>query len=614
MSSDSNPPFASIVVPTRARPDYLRVALASIAPQAFRAGAELIVVDDTGPSKQARALAERFGARYEPHPRPLGLNVARNTGVARSTGELVVFVDDDVEVCSGWLDALLAAAHEHTELEVLTGPIVARLEGSPPHSCGREGPPITALDLGPANTFTRYAWGANMAIRRRALERIGPFDVSLEYGGDEQEWQERLAAEHTRGDRTDGGEGTQTGEEDRASEPVLYVAGAALHHRRSAGDARLRPLCRAAFTRGRAARRFDAWRDAAPTLAGELLTLAGCIGHVVRYRCLAGLTMVAHSSGRVVEALRSGGRARATGRRPTSAEAEAAPVASTGATDATTAAVGRTESGGRARDDFVSGESGTVGGLDGVRRAALDVADDALEIASGRRLRLEIAARRAPPPRRALALCVARPEHGALVERIRTELARSRHEVELCVAAPENRGKFENLNLLLDAHPANEHDWLLVVDDDIVLPRGFIDRFLFLAARFELDLAQPAHRRASHAAWQVTRRRPHSLVRETRFVEIGPVTAFARSTFSTLLPFPDLRMGWGLDMHWAALAREHGWRCGVIDAVPIRHRAAPAASSYSREQALAEARAFLAERPHLNASEAQQTLVTHRHL
>jgi hypothetical protein len=67
-------------------------------------------------------------------------------------------------------------------------------------------------------------------------------------------------------------------------------------------------------------------------------------------------------------------------------------------------------------------------------------------------------------------------------------------------------------------------------------------------------------------------------------------------------------------MHWAALAREHGWRCGVLDAVPISHRTAPAASAYSREQALAEARNFLANRPHLSASEAQQTLVIHRRL
>ena len=35
-------------------------------------------------------------------------------------------------------------------------------------------------------------------------------------------------------------------------------------------------------------------------------------------------------------------------------------------------------------------------------------------------------------------------------------------------------------------------------------------------------LAQPAHAFASHAAWEVTRRRPGLLARRTRFVEIGP--------------------------------------------------------------------------------------------
>ena len=160
--------------------------------------------------------------------------------------------------------------------------------------------------------------------------------------------------------------------------------------------------------------------------------------------------------------------------------------------------------------------------------------------------------------------------------------------------------------------PIKDHDWLLLVDDDVILPRGFLDSFLFLAERFSLDLAQPAHRLNSHAAWPLTRRRPRSVVRETGFVEIGPVTAFAHRTFSTLLPFPELRMGWGLDAHWAALAREHGWRCGVLDAVSIRHRVAPAAEAYSREAAIAEARAFLAERPYLSAGETQRTLTTHR--
>jgi GT2 family glycosyltransferase len=570
MASNSSALPASIVIPTRMRLDYLEVALASIAPQAADAGVELIVVDDAGSTEQARVLATRFGARYEPHPRPLGLNVARNTGVQRSTGELVVFVDDDVEVCDGWLRALLAAAREHADVEVFTGPILARLEGSPPHSCGREGPPITALDLGSQDTAASYAWGANMSIRRRALERIGPFDASLEHGGDEQEWQERLRAEPPANGRA-------------PDERVLYVAGAALHHRRSAADVRLCRLCRGAFARGKAAQRFDVWRGEAPSLGRELVTIVGCVGHVVRRRCPAGLVMVAHSSGRLLEAIRKRG---------------ATPHVH----------VARAH----ASEDFLSGVSGTVGGLDGMRRAALDIGAGALEIALGQRLRLELASRRAPATRRVLVLGLERPQYRELAEGARAELARSRHQVELCFASPGDRGKFENLNLLLAAHPPHNHDWLLVVDDDIVLPRGFLDRLLFLAERFHLDLAQPAHRRDSHAAWQVTRRQPSSVVRETSFVEIGPVTAFARSTFSTLLPFPDLRMGWGLDLHWAALARERGWRCGVLDAVSIRHRAAPAASSYSREQALAEARAFLEHRPYLSASEAQRTLTTHR--
>ena len=185
---------ASIVIPTRTRLPYLEVALASIAPQAAAAGAEVLVVDDAGPRSQARAAERALRRALQPHRAPLGLNVARNTGVARSHGELVVFVDDDMRVRAGWLDALLDAAREHPDVDVFTGPDPASLEGPAPRSCGRERPPITTLELGSRDTDARYAWGANMAIRRSALERVGPFDVSLEHGGDEQEWQDRLRA------------------------------------------------------------------------------------------------------------------------------------------------------------------------------------------------------------------------------------------------------------------------------------------------------------------------------------------------------------------------------------------------------------------------------------
>ena len=242
----------------------------------------------------------------------------------------------------------------------------------------------------------------------------------------------------------------------------------------------------------------------------------------------------------------------------------------------------------------------------------MDGAVDARELLSGMRSRLARAARRSPARQRVLALGVTRPEHRALAEAIRAELESSRHVVDVHTCGPDGRGKFENLNRLLAEHPADGHDWLLVIDDDVELPSGFLDRFLFLCERFSLALAQPAHRLHSHAAWEVTRRRGGVVVRETPFVEIGPVTAFSSATFDVLLPFPDLRMGWGLDVHWAALAREHGWRCGVVDAVAIRHRVAPAAAAYPASEAIAEARAFLAERPYLSAGEAAPTLTTHR--
>ena len=175
-------------------------------------------------------------------------------------------------------------------------------------------------------------------------------------------------------------------------------------------------------------------------------------------------------------------------------------------------------------------------------------------------------------------------------------------------------GKFANLNAVWDAAERPDADWLLVVDDDVGLPPRFLDRFLALCERFDLALAQPAQTLMSHAAWPVTRRRPGSLVRETRFVEIGPVTAFRRHVVRELLPFPPMRFGWGLDLHWAAVAAERGWRLGIADAVPVRHEAAPVASAYAHADAVAEARSFLAGRPYVPSAVARRALATHRRI
>jgi GT2 family glycosyltransferase len=564
---------AAVAIPTQRRASYLEVALASVMAQARDAGAEVLVVDD-GPDEATRAVAERHGARYLRHEAPRGLNAARNTALSATDADLVCFVDDDVSVRAGWLRALVEAAREcPDDVAVLTGPIHARFEDHRFRICGREGPPITFLDLGAADRDCDHAWGANMAVRRSAVERAGPFDEARELYGDEQEWQARVKAGGGR---------------------IRYVAAAALDHRRAGDDARLRALCRAAYGRGQASRRFDEFKRTAPSLASELRVLAGCVAHGPRRACMNGPVLTAHSLGRLRAAL---GASRGEAQRPASMRGRLRMVFAGPAPGGTSDA-----------PDFLSGASGTVGGKRGALLRARDAWLDVRE--APRRARLRRAARREPPRRRVLVLGVERPD--SLMGAARARLLESRHEVDVVTAPAGARGKFENLNALLAEHPAGGHDWLLVVDDDVAFPRGFLDSFLCAAERAGLKLAQPAHRLHSHAAWAVTRRRAGSTVRETTFVEIGPVTAFHRDVFATLLPFPaDLRMGWGLDVHWAAVAREHGWPIGIVDATPIGHTQQPAGSGYGRAAAVAEATAFLAGRPYVRRDEVR-TVEVHR--
>ncbi|MGI8749900.1 MAG: hypothetical protein ACR2J6_05010 [Thermoleophilaceae bacterium] len=277
---------------------------------------------------------------------------------------------------------------------------------------------------------------------------------------------------------------------------------------------------------------------------------------------------------------------------------------------------------------FLSGDNGlVVGPRLTVKRTAADLAYGAMRAARlvGPRLDRLAAAQR---PLRVLVVSVYRPGSRlpAALPRMRAE----RHDVvfafgstrepdpalaELTVAAHMTGGKFENVNALLEKAPAlTDFDRLIVVDDDIDLPIRFLDRFVAVCERLALDLAQPAQSMRSHAAWRVTRTRPSSLARLTNFVEIGPLTMFSRRATDALAPFPPLRFGWGLDNHWGAIARDRGWRLGVIDALPVRHEWQRIASSYTHAEATAEASRFLAGRDFVRTDDAQRTVATIRRL
>jgi len=275
-------PLASIVVPTRDRAGYLDAALRSLAPQAADARAELIVVVD-GFDPESVLVAQRRGAHVIAHAEPRGPNAARNAGWKAASGELVIFVDDDVEAPRTWLPALLAAAAATPERDVFAGPIRADIEGGGPRSCGRDTPPITTLDHGAADVDVPVGWSANLAIRRAALETVGGFDEAIAVGaGDEEEWQERY--------RSSGGQ-------------IRYVAAAGLEHRRVGPDATLRALARTQYHRGRAARAHDERKGVAPPPMRELRLVAACAAHTLARACPNGVTLTAHALGRAREAL-----------------------------------------------------------------------------------------------------------------------------------------------------------------------------------------------------------------------------------------------------------------------------------------------------------------------
>jgi GT2 family glycosyltransferase len=247
----------------------------------------VVVVD--GPADLATSrVAREHGATLDALGEHRGINAARNRAAELAQGDLLAFLDDDVELWPHWHEALTGAAGQHPDVDCFGGPIHARLEGPAPRGCGRpQDAPVTVLDLGPVDRDAEFAWGANFAVRRSAIERVGPFAGDIVLYGDEEDWQRRL--------RSMGGR-------------VRYVARAGVDHRRAGEDARLRALARAAYHRGRGERRYDARKRETPSLAQELRPLAGTIWHAATHGCAAGLVPVARISGRVAEALTSSSR------------------------------------------------------------------------------------------------------------------------------------------------------------------------------------------------------------------------------------------------------------------------------------------------------------------
>lgn len=226
---------------------------------------------------------------------------------------------------------------------------------------------------------------------------------------------------------------------------------------------------------------------------------------------------------------------------------------------------------------------------------AVDLALDVALVLSGGRRRTRALAD-AIPKRRILILGVSVPSRLADMDKVVARLCETRHETVASIVPMADAGKFENLTTALDrvGEPPSAFDWVILTDDDIAMPDGFTDDFIGLAEHAGLAMAQPAHRRFSHATFEITQRQWGALVHRTHFVEIGPVTAIRGDVVNALLPFPKSRWAWGLDVLWAQTARDRNWPVGVVDGTPVEHLR-PIAGGYDGSTARQEAREFLAK-------------------
>ncbi len=129
-------PAVSVVICTYNRPRMLEAAVASCLRDATRTGLPFeIVIADNSPDGHAEPLVARLAGSAVPVRRvpasPPNISVARNAGVRGAQAPLVAFMDDDLQLYPGWLDAFVATMNA-TDADAAVGPVRADFPAGPP--------------------------------------------------------------------------------------------------------------------------------------------------------------------------------------------------------------------------------------------------------------------------------------------------------------------------------------------------------------------------------------------------------------------------------------------------------------------------------------------------
>lgn len=170
----------------------LQCALKELAAQPDPAQIEVIVVNNASTDLTVPIASAFEHVRVVDEP-VKGLTHARQKGLETASGDILAFIDADTRMPAGWLNRVLTAYEQNSGLVCLSGPYFYY---DLPGIKGFLVKLYWLLLAKPTYWCTRYmAVGGNFAASQQALRRIGGFDKSIAFYGEDTNIARRLAAE-----------------------------------------------------------------------------------------------------------------------------------------------------------------------------------------------------------------------------------------------------------------------------------------------------------------------------------------------------------------------------------------------------------------------------------
>lgn len=175
----------SVVIPTRGRPDLIGQSVLAVLAN-DHPDFEVIVVDqsdDDRTGEVVRGIAVTDPRVRYVHTLPPGLSRAYNVGAGLASAAVLAFTDDDCVAAPNWISAIDRAFAAEADADMLYGTVAL-----PEALRGHDGEvPVLPIEraerIEPGGTFRVYGMGANFALRRGLLERLGGFDEIMGGGG-----------------------------------------------------------------------------------------------------------------------------------------------------------------------------------------------------------------------------------------------------------------------------------------------------------------------------------------------------------------------------------------------------------------------------------------------